>query len=271
MKLSLCHYSFHRAWGAEKWDARRLVVETKNAGFTAVDFHAGLLTKGGWGPDRAAAEISAALDGGGLSLSGLSLSNDFNQADGAKFQEQIDTVLRWLDVAAAVNAPVCRIFGGHLGASDDRAEGDARVRRALGVVVKEAERLKLVLALENHGGLPCTGEEQAELIRHFASPGLRATIDVGNYLMGDQEGHVGTRLVAPLAAYVHLKDYERTAPGRGGLKGATLGDGIVDHRRCIEELDAAGYRGTYALEYEGYEEERLGISRSLAHIRACST
>ena len=44
----------------------------------------------------------------------------------------------------------------------------------------------------DHGGLPCTAQEQIDAIKAINSPSLRATIDVGNYMSGGEEGHVAT-------------------------------------------------------------------------------
>jgi len=203
MKKAICHYSFHRRWAAEKWTADRLADEVKALGIEGVDFHAGMMAPSATAVER----IRAALSKTGLTLSGLSLGNDFNQQDPKEFQTQVDRVKEWIRVAAELRAPVSRIFGGSLRREErqdpsGKAKGRQRILDGLGAVVHEAEKSGLVLAIENHGGLPCTAEEQVEVIRAVNSPSLRATVDVGNYLEGNQEAHVGTRIAAPVAAQV---------------------------------------------------------------------
>jgi sugar phosphate isomerase/epimerase len=138
-------------------------------------------------------------------------------------------------------------------------------------VVREAEKLGVVLALENHGGLPCTGEEQVKVIEAINSKSLRATIDVGNYMGCGQEGHVGTALAAHLAAYVHFKDNRKKPAVKPGLpwsiESCTLGEGDVDHQACLAALTKAGYNGFVALEYEGTEDERTGVPKSVAFMK----
>ena len=147
--------------------------------------------------------------------------------------------------------------------------------------MQEAEKHGLVLAIENHGGLPCTGEEQVEVIRALHSPSLKATIDVGNYLQGNQEAHVGTRLAAPYAAYVHFKDFKKipdaASPFGWKLESCGLGEGVVDHRACLDALAAgrlrwicrAGVRGRggrkdrCAEERGVYEEGDEGILKQM--------
>ncbi len=271
MHTSICHYSFHRTWAAEKWGCDRLAEEVKRQGAAGIDFHAGLLGT----IEEAPAKIRAALDKTGLILSGFSISNDFNQADPTLLKNQIDGVKRWLQVAAAVEAPVARVFGGHIRDRRNQAEltqSLERVSAALAELVKEAEKLGVVLALENHGGLPGTGEEQVAIIKNINSKYLRATIDIGNYLLCGQEGHVGTAIAAPFAAYVHCKDFRKKPTGQPGSpwiwEACIVGQGSVNLRLCLESLKQAGYAGFIALEYEGLDDEKIGIPQSLAHLHA---
>jgi sugar phosphate isomerase/epimerase len=261
MKKSICHYSLNRLWNAEKWDCVTLCRKVKEIGSTAVDFHANLLGT----TDGAAQNITDALKQTGLELSGLSLGNNFNQDDPAKFKEQVTYVKNWLAVAAQVKAPVSRIFGGHIPDRSNAAalkRGFDLIMDGLGQVVREAERLGVVLALENHGGLPCTGEEQVDVIRKINSKNLRATVDVGNYMQGNQEGHVGTAIAASYAAYVHFKDFKKQPQAERKLQACIVGKGDVDLARCLETLKKAGFNGYVALEYEGPEDPWTGAKES---------
>ena len=272
MRFAICHYSFHRRYVAEKWDVDRLAAEVKALDVEGVDYHVRFLGD----PATAAAAIRKALTRNGRVLSGLSMSNDFNQADPEAFRTQVETVKTWLQVAAEVEAPVSRIFGGHIPADKrldalTRAEGEQRILDALGEVVGQAEKLGVTLALENHGGLPCTGEEQVALIETINSPCLKATVDIGNYMQGGQEGHEGTAVAASVAGYVHVKDFRKTAdeamPWGWNIQPATIGEGDVDIPACFAALRAAGYDGFVALEYEGVEDEATGVPKSVAYVK----
>jgi len=271
MRKAVCHYSFHRRWKQEHWSPDRFAAEVEALDVEGIDFHAGLL-----GSSRQAVDaIRSAVSKHGRVLSGLSLSNNFNQEDADDFRVQVETVKEWIHVAVKVKAGVSRVFGGHL-PREQRDDPDlcARARQriidALGEVVREAEKDGLVLALENHGGLPCTGEEQVEVIETINSPCLKATIDVGNYLQGGQDGHEGTRAAAKHAGYVHFKDFKKISdssqPWGWDLEACSVGDGDVDHRACLEVLREAGYDGFIALEYEGPDDETIGVPRSVAFM-----
>ncbi len=64
------------------------------------------------------------------------------------------------------DAPVSRIFGGHIASRGDApalAEAFKRILPAIREVAEDAEKLGGGLPLENHWGLPCTGEEQVKV------------------------------------------------------------------------------------------------------------
>jgi len=264
MKKAICHYSLNRVFKSQNWTLEQLVGYVRDQGVEGIDFHVRFLPA----PEQAAEAILRAMKGSGLTISGLSLSTDFNQADPGAFRRQIDTAARWLEVAQAVQAPVSRVFGGWIADRTDPrvlATGRERVLLALRELTPVAARHGVVLALENHGGLPCTGEEQVEMIQQIGSPFLRATVDVGNYMAGGQAGHVGAALAAPYCAYVHFKDFRRLPDG--SLESTVIGEGEVDHRACLAALRKSGFDGFVALEYEANEDELRGVPKSIAHMR----
>jgi sugar phosphate isomerase/epimerase len=265
MKKAVCHYSFHRRYAAEKWTPDRLAREVKALGIEGIDYHSRFLGT----MDGMAEQVTAAVAGHGLVLSSLSLSTNFNRPKADDLKAEIETTRQWIRFAAKVKAPVSRVFGGGLGAADKKDDASRkaawqRMLDGLAAVTKEAEACGLVLGLENHGGLPCTAEEQIDAIKTIGSPALRATVDVGNYMQGDEEGHVATALVAPYAAYVHFKDNKREG---GKIVPCVLGEGVVNLAACIEALKKAGYKGFVGLEYEGTEDEATGVPKSVEALK----
>lgn len=269
MKKAMCHYSFHRRWAAEAWDAARLCEETKAVGVSAIDFHGRLLGE----PQTAAAQIRSALERTGLELSGLSLSNDFLVRDADEVRKTKEEAIEWLRIAAEVRAPVARVFGGHaLDRQDEQAREAAfeTVANELGDIAREAERLGLTLALENHGGMPATGEEQVRIVEAVGSPNLRLTLDLGNYLAAGQDALEDTRVAAFYCAYVHLKDCRKvpdySTPWGYRAEACVVGEGDVDIPACLDVLRQSGYTGYVALEYEGAEPEATGVPKSARYM-----
>jgi len=269
MKTSICHYSFHRTWKENNWSCDDLVSAVKALGVDGVDFHVGYLDS----PKEAPALITRALQKSGLELSGLSLSNNFNQTDPQELKKQVQTVIEWLQVAAEIQAPASRIFGGTSDRSDKTALAQSltRIVDGIGQVVREAEKLGIMLAIENHGGLPGTAEEQVEVIKKINSKNLRATVDVGNYMVCGQEADVGVGIAASYAEYIHFKDFKKKSdaktPWGWSIEACTLGQGDVDHKACLQHLKKAGYDSFITLEYEGPIDETVAVPQSVEYMK----
>lgn len=271
MHASICHYSYHRTWESKGWDCLALAKTVKALGVGAVDYHVRFLGE----PGTAASRVRAALDETGLELSGISLSNNLNRADSDEFEAEIASTVSWIRLAAEVEAPVSRIFGGHVADRSDSTALDAgfnRIIDGLGRLATEAEKYGVVLALENHGGLPCTAEEQIDVIRKINSANLRATVDIGNYMGCGQESVSSCAISAPYAAYVHVKDFSKKkstrTPWGWEHESAVLGAGAVDVPGCLKTLSDSGYDGYVALEYEAATDEESGVPESVDYLKS---
>jgi len=85
---------------------------------------------------------------------------------------------------------------------------------------------------------------------------LRVTCDMGNFL---EDQYDKLAQVAPMATMVHAKTYF------GGGLWYTL---ELDYPRIAGILRSAGYKGYLSLEFEGKEDPRTGIPKSLAVLQA---
>ena len=208
MKKAICHYSFHRTLAQEEWTLEDFVSQCKLLNVNGIDFHQRFLPD----PEEAPEAIPKALDGTGLELSGLSLSTNFNK-DGDDFKQEIAQAVKWIQAASQTGAQVSRIFGGHIGDRNDESALSSALEKVL-FAMKElasaAEDHNVILAVENHGGVPGLGEEQVNIIEEVNSPFLRATVDVGNYMSCGQDPVEGSSLAAPYCAYVHFKDMKKS-------------------------------------------------------------
>jgi sugar phosphate isomerase/epimerase len=118
-----------------------------------------------------------------------------------------------------------------------------------------AEKCGVVLGLENHWGLARTPEGLLRIVNAINSPWLGVTLDTGNFL---EEPYEQLEKIAPKATYVHAKTYY------GGGIWYTLD---LDYDRIVGILGRHHYRGFVSLEYEGREDAKTAIPRSLALLR----
>ena len=90
-------------------------------------------------------------------------------------------------------------------------------------------------------------------------PSLKLTFDNGNAATSEDQ-IASLRACADDIAHVHFKDWERSATPVEGwrqqldgayYRAALVGEGVVDSRATVRELEKLGYKGFVNIEYEG--------------------
>lgn len=209
----------------------------------------------------------------GLSLCGLSTHQSFLFPDKAKRQENIDLTIRQIEIAYALGIPTMRVNTGTWKTSKDFNElmankgvepplpgysdddGFAWAIEALTACLQVAEKCGVVLGLENHWGLGRTPEGVAKIVDAINSPWLRVTLDTGNFL---EDPYDKLKQLADKTVLLQAKTYH------GGGTWYTLD---LDYVRIAKIMKAAKYRGYVSLEFEGKEDPRTAVPKSLAMLR----
>jgi L-ribulose-5-phosphate 3-epimerase len=209
----------------------------------------------------------------GLDLCGFSTHQDFVSPDADERQKNVDHTIRCIELAYALGIPTIRVNTGRWGTTKDfdtlmanrgiepnlegysDDDGFAWVIDSLEKCVPVAERCGVTMGLENHWGLGRTPEGVLRIIGAVDSPWLQATLDTGNFL---EDPYDRLELMAPRAVLVQAKTYYG-----GGIWYALE----LDYQRIAELLRRHNYRGYVSLEYEGKEDWRTAIPRSLEVLR----
>jgi L-ribulose-5-phosphate 3-epimerase len=209
----------------------------------------------------------------GLSLCGLSTHQSFLSPKPEKRKLGIDTTVASIELAYALGIPTVRINTGTWGTSKDfddlmshrgvesplpgYTDEDAFpwVIDGIEKCLPTAQKCGVVLGLENHWGLARTPEGLLRIVDAVKSPWLGVTLDTGNFL---EDPYKKIAAVAPRATHVHAKTYF------GGGVWYTLD---LDYARIASILRKADYRGFVSLEYEGKEDPKTAVPKSLALLR----
>ncbi|MEE2971631.1 MAG: sugar phosphate isomerase/epimerase family protein [Planctomycetota bacterium] len=209
----------------------------------------------------------------GLPIMGLSTHQGFVTPDREQRRFNIDRTMAQIEIAYDLGIPVMRVNTGTWGTSRDFDELMANrgvespiegytdedaypwVVEAFEACLPTAEKCGIVLGLENHWGLGLTPEGILRIVDEVDSPWLQVTTDTGNFL---EDPYERLQKLAPRTVLVQAKTYF------GGGQWYTLD---LDHRRIARILQTAGYRGWISLEFEGREDWRTAIPRSLELLR----
>jgi sugar phosphate isomerase/epimerase len=209
----------------------------------------------------------------GLDLCGFSTHQTFLSPKKEVRQKNVEHTIHCIDLAYRLGIPTIRVNTGTWGTSGNFDElmknrgvepplkgytdedGFGWVIDGLGQCLKKAEECGVVLGLENHWGLGRTPEGLLRIVDALHSPWLKVTLDTGNFL---EDPYSKLEKLASKAVLVQAKTYY------GGGLWYTLD---LDYKRIAALLHEHGYRGYISLEFEGKEDPRTGVPKSLALLR----
>ncbi|MBN1506933.1 MAG: sugar phosphate isomerase/epimerase [Sedimentisphaerales bacterium] len=209
----------------------------------------------------------------GLDLCCMSTHQGFVSPDAAKRQQNVDLTIKQIEIAYRLGIPIIRINTGRWGTTrsfDDlmanrgiepvlpgytEEDGFKWVVDSIGKCLPKAQECGVILGLENHWGLARTPEGLLRIVNTIDSPWLRVLLDTGNFL---EDPYQKLEQCAPQTVLVQAKTYY------GGGLWYTLD---LDYPRIAAILKKHNFRGYVSLEFEGNEDYKTAIPKSLAVLR----
>jgi len=210
----------------------------------------------------------------GIALCGLSIHQGFLKPDQEERQKNVEHTIDMIEMAYKLGIPCMRLNTGRWRTSKDFAElmknrgieppatgytdEDAYpwVIESIEKCLPVAEKCGVTLALENHWGLARTAEGLMRIVNAVDSPWLKILMDTGNFL---EEPYDKLEAIAPQTVFVQAKTYY------GGGIYYTLD---LDYDRIAAILKQQQYPGYISLEFEGKEDYRTAIPKSLKMLRS---
>ena len=168
----------------------------------------------------------------------------FSSDDPAELETELDQVRRAIDLAVFFGARSMRYFTGN----DDPSTLDKMVPWFQQCAEYAAEK-NMYMGLENHGdGIAGQPELCVELAEKVGSPYLGVLYEPHNLVAeGGVDYRSALEIMKDHIVHVHFKD---GAPTDEGFGLTLMGEGEIDFPWIMEQLDAIGYDGDIALEYE---------------------
>src|SRR5207248_8307501 len=208
----------------------------------------------------------------GVELICLSTHQTFVSPKPQEIAQNVEHTNKCIEIAYALGAPCIRINTGRWNTVDfdtlmanrgiepvlpghTEEEGFKWCIDAIQRCLPKAEECGVILALENHWGLARTPEGLLRIVNAIPSPWLGVLMDTGNFL---EEPYPKLEQIAPKAVFVQAKTYY------GGGEWYTLD---LEYRRIARILADANYHGYVSLEYEGKEDARTAVPKSLQTLR----
>jgi sugar phosphate isomerase/epimerase len=209
----------------------------------------------------------------GLDLCGMSTHQGFVTPDADLRQENIDKTIASIELAYKLGIPTIRVNTGRWGTSKDFDElmknrgmepplegytdedGFPWVIDSLEKCLPAAEKCGVLLGLENHWGLGRTAAGVMRIVDAIDSPWLQVTLDTGNFL---ENPYDQLELLAPKTVFVQAKTY---------YGGGVWYEVDLDYGRIAAMLRRHAYRGYVSLEFEGREDPKTAVPKSLAVLR----
>ena len=138
---------------------------------------------------------------------------------------------------------------------------------------KRAEDRDIKFAMENH--FDFTADEMLEIFENVGSDYFGMTFDTGNALrIGDEPVKTAEKMAKHIFA-THTKDVAATYGGDPAdwdfFASVPVGKGVLDMPGIVKKLDAAGYDGLFAIEFDyldpKYGDEDSALAESVEYLK----
>lgn len=277
MKIGISSYSYSRLVSAGELTQLEVIQEAKDTGFDVIEF-AGLTPPAGVENREFAKEIRDECDRVGIEIANYTIGADFINGlepivgpDG-NCASEIKRLRGELEIAQILGVPgmrhdATRGFPGDKPGAKSFDDALPILIEGCREVTKIAADLGIRTMVENHGHFCQDSERVEKLVCGVDHPNFGILIDMGNFVVVDEDPGAAVGRLIPYAFHCHAKDMHikhgnGPSPGagwsmsRGGnyWRGAIIGHGDVSVIQCIRIIRQSGFDGVLSIEFEGMEE-----------------
>ncbi|MBR3196432.1 MAG: AMP-binding protein [Clostridia bacterium] len=165
-----------------------------------------------------------------------------DMADRTNMGENVQEVIRCIQVAKNLNVPYVRVHAAHDGSDDYGA-----VQECIEKILPTAEEYGVTLLLETVG-IFCKTEKLRDIMNYFASDSLAALWDMHHtFRDGDESAETTITNLGAYVRHVHIKDSEIVD---GKLVYRLIGEGSLPIADMMKALASINYDGFISLEWD---------------------
>ncbi len=262
-----------------------IIKQTKEMGFDVIEFAGFPNLTGGETALSFAPRVREFCDEVGIKVTNYTIWADFLNGSNGDVNAEIERVKDEVRVAKILGAP---------GMRHDSSWGWPKTKQgargfdnALPILIQGCRaitefgaELGIKTMVENHGYFCQDSERVEKLVHGVDHPNFGVLLDMGNFLVVDEDPAQAVGRLIPYAFHVHAKDFHvksgnEPSPGqgwflsRGGnyLRGATLGHGDVPIVQILRIMKNANYAGVLSIEFEGMEDPLQAIPIGLENLK----
>lgn len=280
MKISVTSYSFQQYLNAGKIDHLGMIDKAHELGLDGIEFTP---LPGETFEERCelAKKLRERADELGIPIVSYTVNADLYKGSDEADKAEVERIKGQLDIAKILGVPVLR----HDVCWSVPKTGAVRsFDQMLPTIVKNAREITEYAASlgirtcsENHGYVAQDSDRMERLFNTVGHENYGLLVDIGNFSCVDEDNVTAVSRVAPYAIHAHAKDFHLSKDKKEGygqtrgcnyFKGAILGEGDVDVKRCVEVLKRAGYDGYLSIEFEGSEDCIEGISKGHEYLKS---
>ena len=283
MKITVSTYSYGGYAQREDFGIFACIDNAIESGADAIEVVEG--TFAGSDSPEIADQVKAYCEKKGIVVSSCCFGADFLNGSDGDLSAEITKAKKMIDLTERYGAKIARfdVSRGY----DNGKKHSIGYQNALPRLVEAARSLAdygmnkgILICTENHGQFSEDSERIEQLINAVAHDNYGALVDIGNFLCVDEDPIKAVGRLAPYAVHVHAKDFHIKSgmerfPGtgwwytRGGnyFRGAIIGHGDARAEQSLAILKRAGYDGFISIEFEGLEDNLLGIRECIHNVR----
>ncbi|HIE52754.1 MAG TPA: sugar phosphate isomerase/epimerase [Armatimonadetes bacterium] len=274
MNVGISTVCFARHFAQGELDLFQLLAKCSDFGLNAIEMHQGQTPR----EKEVLRQVKQQAARLSLDIMAVSPESNFYKARAEEMEGEVQHLLRWLEVADFLGAPIlrvntgpyCRSIHDFAPAHVTREEIFAWAVAAFQTVAAEAGERGITLAVENHFGLCRTSADLLRLVQAVDSEWFKVNIDTGNWYddlaaheVPFEDPYAAIAALAGEAVFCHAKVWEVTAD---------LVETTLDYPRIFRLFREHGYRGPVSIEYFGEDvleaTPRLAAMLRQAHAQA---
>jgi len=240
--------------GCPKWDWKKILSFANEHGFIAIELRGlegnlDLPANPLFAADRIE-QTKAEIKASQLRIACVSSSANLYMEDATKRAKELGDARRFIDLAASLDAPCVRVFGGK--ADSDKAPvpdapTKARVAAGLRDLGEYAAPKNVTVIIESHDHFTSSATLK-DVLNQADSKSVGLLWDAHHtFATSNEDPEFTVKQLGPWIRHTHLKDSTGSGEDR---KYVLTGRGNVPIERQIKALQSIGYKGYFCFEWE---------------------